>query len=80
MLMFIAAANRDASASGPAEGLPLSKNEILSIVSLKDRGEIGDALDQVWRAMGSYESPDAFADAAGLIVPDDDEEEEEENL
>ena len=80
IFMLIAAANHDAPGPGPAERIPPSKDEILSMVGPRDRGEIGDAFDQVWRAMGSYESADAFADAAGLIVPDDDEEEEEENL
>lgn len=74
MLMLVASARHDASASGAAEQIPPSREEILSMVALRDRGELGDALDQVWRAMGSYESADAFADAAGLIVPDDDEE------
>ena len=78
MLTLIAAANRDVSALGPAERLPLSKNEILSMVGLKDRGEIGDALEQIRRTMDSFESAYAFADAAGIIVPDDDEEDDDE--
>ena len=78
MLMLIAAANHDASGVGPAARIPPSKNEVLSMVGPRDRGEIGDAFDQVWRAMDSFESADAFADSAGLIVPDDDEEDDVE--
>jgi len=78
MLMLIAAANHDAPGPDAAERTPPSKDELLSMVGPRDRGEIGDAFDQVWRAMGSVESADAFADAAGLIVPDDEEEDDDE--
>lgn len=76
MLMLVASARHDASASDAAEQIPPSREQILSMVDLRDRGDIGDALDQISRAMGSYENADAFADAAGLIVPDDDEEDD----
>jgi hypothetical protein len=76
MLMIIATAKRDASAADAAERILPSREEILSMVDWRDRGEVGDALDQLWRAMGSYESADAFADAAGLVVPDDEEDDE----
>ncbi len=74
-LMLAASANlpqQDLDAGNPTSP---SVEDILSLAPPEHRGQLSGAVQQIGRMAASYPNPDAFADAAGLELPDDEEDE-----